>query len=259
MIERKTFDAAEFKALDGDQGVAEMIVSVFHNVDGANEIVMPGFFADSLARRRTSDGRPKVKGVWGHDWITPIAKTLEARELPPGDGLLPPSLADLGGLWVRGQFNLETQRGREAFSDLKFGSIDEFSIGYTVSRDEYDQETGIRKLLKGDLYEWSPVLVGMNDATALLSAKSRGSPDDLVPATLAELDAFIAECKSGRAISAARRSRLEGLRDQLRSGADDLDGLLVETLPRDDDAGKAARQLYATHLVLLARQNGVAV
>ncbi len=169
-IERKTFSAAEFKATDAVQGIAEMIVSVFGNIDGGNEIVMPGFFSESIASRRTPDGRPKAKGVWMHEWTIPIAKTLDARELYVGDPLLPPHLKDLGGLWVKAQFNLDTQRGREAFSDLQGGYIDEFSIGYGVTADKW--EGGIRKLFKGDWYEWSPVLVGMNSETALVGTKA---------------------------------------------------------------------------------------
>ena len=176
-IERKTFSAAEFKATDPAQGIAEMIVSVFGNVDGGNEVVCPGFFAESIAQRRTADGRPKAKGVWGHDWTTPIAKTLDARELYAGDPLLPPQLKELGGLWVKGQFNLDTQRGREAFSDLQGGYIDEFSIGYSVNPDGDQWDGGVRKLRKGQWYEWSPVLVGMNDRTALLSTKNANDPE----------------------------------------------------------------------------------
>lgn len=202
-IERKSFQAAEFKAVDAAQGIAEMIVSVFHNTDSMDETILPGFFADSLATRRTPDGRPRVKGVWGHDWLTPIGKTLDAAELLPGDARLPEAIRELGGLWVKGQFNLDTQRGREAFSDLQFGSIDEFSIGYSVQVDQFDRETGIRSLIKGELYEWSPVLVGANPATALLSVKSAdpaqlqralqaaiatpGDPDEQLAAGLAAL------------------------------------------------------------------------
>lgn len=181
-IKRKTYQSVEFKAVDADLGIAEMIVSVFSNVDSGGEVVLPGFFNESLATRRTSDGRPRVKGVWSHDWKTPVAKTLDAKELEAGDERLPESIRDLGGLWVQGQFNMETQRGREAFSDLKFGSIDEFSIGYQVLEDRFDPKTGTRYLIKGDLFEWSPVLLGMNEATALIGTKtaeqkSVGAPD----------------------------------------------------------------------------------
>jgi uncharacterized protein len=174
-IERKTFDAAEFKAIDDATGTAQMIVSVFNNVDSARERILPGFFSESLATRRNAHGAPRVKGVWSHNWDVPIGKTLDAVELMPGDPRLPAQLKDLGGLWIKGQFNLDTQRGREAYSDLKFGSIDEFSIGYSVQEDDVDQKTGIRDLVRGQLYEWSPVLVGANPATTLLSVKSLDS------------------------------------------------------------------------------------
>ena len=87
----------------------------------------------------------------------PIAKTLEAHE-------------DDKGLYIKGQFNLDTQRGKEAFSDLVFGNIDEFSIGYRVQQDEVDDD-GVRHLKKIRLYEWSPVLVGANAETELISVK----------------------------------------------------------------------------------------
>jgi HK97 family phage prohead protease len=59
--------------------------------------------------------------------------------------------------------------------------------------------------------------------------------------------------KEGRAISAARRTRLEALAGQLRAGAADLDALLAETAPKGDaDDGKAAhlarQRLYTAFL-----------
>lgn len=165
MIERKAYPVANLKVADEQQGVIEAVVSVFNNVDHANEKVLPGFFAKSIERKLP-------KGVWAHDWKQPIAKTLEAKELLPGDPMLPDSLKLLGGAYIKGQFNLDTQRGREAYSDIKFGIVDEFSIGYAVLKDGKDQETGARELIEGDWKEWSPVLVGMNDQTALISIKS---------------------------------------------------------------------------------------
>lgn len=162
-LEHKSFPVAELKVVNEVQGIIEAIVSVFNNTDLGKEVVHPGFFTKSLQRK-------KPKGVWMHDWSTPVAKTLEARELMPGDPLLPPALKDLGGAYIKGQFNLDTQRGREGFSDIKFGIVDEFSIGYQVLEDEV--KDGLRHLYEGDWYEWSPVLVGMNPATALISAKA---------------------------------------------------------------------------------------
>jgi hypothetical protein len=163
-IERKSYPIADFKG-DDETGVIEAIVSVFNNVDHGKEIVRPGFFEKSIARKLP-------KGVWAHDWKQPIAKTIEAKELRAGDPQLPDHLRELGGTYIKGQFNLKTQRGREAYEDIKFGIIDEFSIGYAVIKDSKDEATGARELIEGDWKEWSPVLVGMNDQTALMSIKS---------------------------------------------------------------------------------------
>jgi HK97 family phage prohead protease len=161
-IERKSFTT---QTEARDEGIVEAIVSVFSNVDRQQECIRPGFFKESLARKLP-------KGVWSHQWDMPIAKTLEARELEPGDSLLPPPIAHLGGLFVKGQFNLETTAGREVFSNIKFGIIDEFSIGYEVTEDALDKKSGVRELISGTLFEWSPVLVGANPETQLLSVKT---------------------------------------------------------------------------------------
>lgn len=163
--EFKSFPAASVLSSDEHPGQIEAVVSVFDVVDKGKDKIKPGFFAKSLERKLP-------KGVWGHNWDAPIAKTLEARELAAGDPLLPDGLKALGGLYIKGQFNLDTQRGREAYSDIKFGIIDEFSIGYRTVKARKDEKSGVRELIEGDLFEWSPVLVGMNDRTALLSIKS---------------------------------------------------------------------------------------
>lgn len=163
-IERKSYPITDFKG-DDETGVIEAFVSVFNNVDHGKEIVRPGFFEKSIQKKLP-------KGVWAHDWKQPIAKTLEAKEMRAGDPGLPESLREYGGTYIKGQFNLGTQRGREAYSDIKFGIIDEFSIGYAVIKDSKDDATGARELIEGDWKEWSPVLVGMNDRTTLVSIKS---------------------------------------------------------------------------------------
>jgi HK97 family phage prohead protease len=146
-IEHKSFPIQDLKA-DSETGILEAIVSVFNNVDSGKEIVRPGFFTKSIEKKLP-------KGVWMHKWDQPIARTLEAKELLPGDPMLPEKLMHLGGTYIKGQFNLDTQRGKEAFSDIKFGIVDEFSIGYRVTKESTDKETGARELIEGDWKEWS--------------------------------------------------------------------------------------------------------
>ena len=226
-LERKQFTA---KVQSGDQGEITALVSCFGNTDFANEMVMPGAFKNSLARKLP-------KGVWAHDWKLPVAKTLEARETDEG-------------LVIRAQFNLETQRGREAFSDLKGGYVDEFSIGYKVIKDSVDTKSGVRELHELALYEFSPVLVGMNDSTALLSVK-HNDPSD-VPATLDSQVASVLACanqlanrfkalhelraRDDRQLSAAKWQQIGACRDV-------FDALLKLSQPKAADDSEARRLL----------------
>jgi len=172
-LQHKTLPVEHFKALDAEQGIAEMIVSVFNNIDYAEDRILPGSFAKSLQRKLP-------KGVWMHMWHLPVAKTLEAVELLPGDKRLPEKLKTLGGLYVKAQFNLGTERGRDAFSDLQFGTVDEFSIGFITSKEARNDADKCNDLIEIELFEWSPVLVGCNPETTIISAK------DMTPAQLAE-------------------------------------------------------------------------
>ncbi|MFH0891332.1 MAG: HK97 family phage prohead protease [Candidatus Falkowbacteria bacterium] len=135
---------------DADQGIIEAYVSIFDNIDLVGDIIRRGAFVESLRKKLP-------KGVWMHNWEEPVAKTLVAEE-------------DDKGLFIRAQFNLETQRGRESFSDIKFGIIDEFSIGFKILDYEWDENDN-RIIKKVRLYEWSPVLAGANPDTELINVK----------------------------------------------------------------------------------------
>lgn len=246
---------------DDAPGTIEAIVSVFNNKDAAGEVVMPGAFTNSLARKL-----PRF--VWGHNWEQPVGKTLEAYELLPGDSRLPISLLSLGGLYVKGQFNLNTTRGKDAYEDLKFGSIDEFSIGYRVLRahrvteegenvelDPFDLMFGFfsRKstlyLDELDLIEWSPVLAGMNDRTQLIGVKTDAPIVDLIEQANAALTVLMQQVKAyaeartkvGRTFSAANYAKLEGLADRLDEMGGELRDLLASAAPKSADESEPKR------------------
>ena len=234
---KKSFGSVQYKASPSDDGIVEAIVSVFGNVDSYNERVMPGAFTESLANKLP-------KGVWMHDWMQPIARTIEAKELQPGDALLPDSIKNLGGLWVKAQFNLETQIGKEAFSNIKAGIIDEFSIGYSVKKWSYDEDTNVWDLNQLDLYEWSPVLVGANRATALVSAKDFGGRKfaeqlEALQADVEDCVARIEDLKEARSdrkkwISDENRDRATKVLVSLESARDALAAALQEEHGEDD-------------------------
>lgn len=168
----------EVLQLDADSGIVEAIVSVTGNKDYQNDTIMPGAYAKALADVKQS------KIVFQHDWDFPLGKTISAVELMPGDKRLPEPLlkAGFGGLLVKGQFTMEDPRAAAIFAHLKAGSLDEFSIGFDVEDESYDEKSGTRYLKSiYPLYEWSPVLYGANPATMPLAVKSAAPARNITP------------------------------------------------------------------------------
>jgi hypothetical protein len=173
-------DGLEFKTLavanpaePDTHGVIEALVAVTGVKDEVNDYIEPGAF------RRTLSDRPKPKVCLGHDWNRPIGKTLEIRELLPGDRRLPKETADgrpwprtAGALWARFQVNLDSDDGRSAFSAAKFYGPEQstYSIGYRTARAK--QRGPTRHIQDLDLFEYGPVLNPANRLATLQSIKS---------------------------------------------------------------------------------------
>jgi len=183
--EYKSFPVMETKIIDADQGIVEHIVAVMGNIDRGDDVIHPGAFSKSIMERGL-----KVKVLDQHDTRSVesvIGKPLELREV--GRLELPPSLTDqypdaTGALVAKTQFLLDTNRGREAFSRIKAGAVDEYSIGYDPITSDYStvdkdgKKKTIRNLREVRIWEYSPVVFGMNPATATLSAKEHGGGED---------------------------------------------------------------------------------
>ena len=173
-IEHKTVGVKGLNVVDAAQGIVETVISVTGVVDNVKDRIMPGAYTKTLATRTP-------KGVWSHDWNEPVSKTLSVKELMPGDSELPKTMpngagwpAAAGALKVKTQFNLETQRGREAFSDVVFfGEEQEWSIGYQVpvGGAKVDPQSGVREINFLELYEYSPVLFGAMPLARTTSVK----------------------------------------------------------------------------------------
>lgn len=154
--------------LDQAQGIVECFVAGIGNKDSVGDVCATGAFTKSLMRRK-----PRV--VWGHNWNDPIGKVLEIYEVPPSDPRLPAKMraAGIGGLYAKVQFNLNSEKGREAFANVAFfGEEQEWSIGYKTLRAQFDQSIQANILYEVELYEVSPVLHGANQLTGTISVKS---------------------------------------------------------------------------------------
>lgn len=235
---------AHYKTSETEEGVVEAYVSVFGNVDSYGDRVEMGAFTESLAAKA-----PKM--VWQHDLQRPVGKTLEAREIPAGDSTLPDSLKEHGALWVKGQFNLNTTDGKDAYEHIKFGSVDEYSFGYE-ELESTPNEDGTKSLTKLRIVEWSPVTLGANPLTLTASVKSLGlgpKADFLEEALAYTLDHFRSHAdmkeKAGAAISRVRRERLRGLAESAKEFYKELIKMLDEAEPQREEDAKQQLALLA--------------
>lgn len=185
---------AYFKAVTGagvKDGTFDAIVAVFNNVDLGGDRLIPGCFAESIADWQKS-GDP-IPVIFSHQWDDLYAHVGEVdpanvKELLPGDSELPPELAELGGLLIKGaQMDLEAPGEAGAFASnlwtkLSRRSIKEFSFAYDIPPGGARAAKDATDLVKVGLIEVGPTLKGMNPATALLNAKAaRKAIDGLSP------------------------------------------------------------------------------
>jgi len=140
----------EVKQLD-EAGVFEGYAAVFGNEDLGGDVIEPGAF------KKTLKENPTLPILWQHDVREPIGVTLEACE-------------DGKGLRVRGQLNLETSRGREAYALLKQGALRGLSIGYDTIKEAW--HGSVRRLKEVRLWEWSLVTFPMNPKAQITAVKS---------------------------------------------------------------------------------------
>lgn len=225
-------------------GIVTMPVSVTAVVDDVGDQIEAGAYLDTLRARRP-------KGVASHDWDAPVAKTLDAAELMPGDPRLPDKIQAAGGgaLMITAQFQLATQRGRDAFEDIKFyGDEACFSIGYrTVPGFVYtDPKTGVRHLQKVDLWEWSPVLFGANElAQGVADVKSRGG--QMTSLTSTDVRRWRSMAKAPRTLSGGELERWRRVRSASKPlMASELrrHGALLKADALDDYAAGFALHVY---------------
>lgn len=149
---------------DAAQGIAEIVISAYGNVDHDKDIVLPGACAKQIA----GEYGPNPKGMLDHDWSmrSAVAKTLRWWE-------------EDDGTHVEAQYNLEKEIGRDAFSDLQFYGDDmEFSVGYQImarrAPTAEEKAMGARQVItEWQINEWSHVMLGANSETRLVAAKAK--------------------------------------------------------------------------------------
>lgn len=130
-------------SVSGDAGTISGVAAKFgdHLVDAYGDVIGKGAFAASLKSHKEAGTMPAM--LWQHDPAEPIGVWTDIRE-------------DDSGLRVKGQINLQTQRGREAMALLKQGAFRGLSIGFVAKKSALIKNE-IRKLTEVDLWEVSLV------------------------------------------------------------------------------------------------------
>lgn len=178
----KTFSGPpiETPQVRGDQGLVTVIANTTAVRDYQDDYLVPGCYAKVIPDFQSGKQRPKV--LVGHDQNRIAGKVAALAELLPGSPELPPAQlnAGAGALKATLAFNLSTKEGADAFSNVKFGALDEYSIGWAITEGDAGSEIkdGVRYVKSIELLlEVSPVLMGASPMTGTLQTANR-KPND---------------------------------------------------------------------------------
>jgi HK97 family phage prohead protease len=244
----KQFKEFKLSTTDEVEGKVEAVFSVFNEVDSDGDVVLPNSI-------KSGYGEKGVAMVWAHDWKDVVGR---GEIVDDGDKAV-----------FKGQFIMDTERGRDAFNTVKaMGDLQQWSFGYEV--DDYEvgmfkkdsQEIEVRYLKNVKVWEVSPVLVGANQNTSTLSVKSdEDMRDDCVKDTeiqeikepkrfnedvdelLIKLSTVLKRAKELTALrlkkekllSESSTDVLEELQDTLQEVFQDIDTLLDIASPKQDE------------------------
>ena len=133
-----------------DEGIIEAYLTKFGTVDEYRSTFTPGSFKKTFQERGD-----RIKMLWDHENL--IGHVIESRE----DGY---------GPWIKGQINMDTNAGREAFAHLRAGDVDAMSFGFNVVQDKVEND--IRVISEVRCMEVSPVLFPANEQAKIVNVRA---------------------------------------------------------------------------------------
>ncbi|MGL5736187.1 MAG: HK97 family phage prohead protease [Beijerinckiaceae bacterium] len=139
-------------------GLFSGYAATYGNIDRDFDIIEKGAFPNY-------DEPKSIRLLWAHSMSEPI-------------GIWKSIKSDDTGLKVEGELNLETRRGKEAYSLLKQGALDSMSIGFKTKKSDRAKMTiegeskDVRRIKSIELYEISLVAIPANPMARIGSIKS---------------------------------------------------------------------------------------
>ena len=222
----------------GDFGFFEGYAATFDNIDRVDDRIEKGAFKKSL-----KEGR-RIKLLWQHSNPELIGQIMDAKE-------------DNQGLFVKGRINLGTAQGKEAYALLKAGDIDEMSIGFGMTRKDFEFEGDTRVIKDLTLYEISLVTEPANVEARVTEVKKL--KEDLESAeTLDDIEDLLQEKGFSRSQSCTVISKVKEISSSTQSDSgeeDETKGNQPDQSDSDDmDVTKMLKQAVediSVHAVIL--------
>ena len=235
-MERKTvnFKTTEVKqaTVNGvDVGFIEGYASTW-DLDRGGDIIVNGAFTETLSQL-SANGRT-IRMLAGHDYEDLIGgfPVSECKQ-------------DNNGLFVRGEVNLEVQKGRETYALAKQGVLCDMSIGFSLPADscEFKEVDGeiVRFIKKLNLWEISLVPEPMNPRAQITAVKSRNIE------SIKDVENLL---KTAGFTQAVRKRIISTIKSSQRDVSEDTNS--------HDDAATSTIALEAARMNLLLTQIGVA-
>jgi HK97 family phage prohead protease len=169
-METKISQGSATKILDAKAGIVEAFVNTMEVIDSDGDIISKAAFDNSL-------GSLPIPVLASHDQSEVVGKVLTARAVAGADG------SQVHRLHATMQMNMETQAGREAFSNVSGDYVREWSVGFNMKPDGARVETvggmSVRVIEDLDWVEASTVIRGASPYTQTISAKTE---KDAIPA-----------------------------------------------------------------------------
>jgi len=155
---------ASAKAVDEAEGIVEAYTNTMGVVDADGDIVEPTAFNSSIA-----DNLP-IPVLSGHDQGKLVGKVIFAQ---------PRHIeGDEYRLFTRMKMNMETEAGRDAFSNVAGNFVREWSIGFNIPEESDASQTVIRRIRNLDWVEVSSVIRGSSPSTSTVAAKASPVTDE---------------------------------------------------------------------------------
>ena len=145
------YKQGQISDIDENLGIVKGYGSVFGNKDSDNDVIEKGAY-----RRTIKNNGSRVKYLYQHDITKPIGKMKELYE-------------DDKGLVLVAEVP-KTTFGNEVLELMKYGVIDENSVGIMPVKKDYDED-GVRVIKEAKLYEISAVTIAANDEAKILEVK----------------------------------------------------------------------------------------